>query len=60
MGLLPDEPKLGNPKLPDVPSVGGDRRLFRILAVVVAVLLIAYLIGAPGEVGRVTPPAAMP
>ncbi len=60
MALLPDEPKLGDPKLPAVPSVGGNRRLFRILAVVVAVLFIAYLIGGPGEIGRVSPPAAMP
>ena len=60
MALLPDEPKLADPKIPDVPSVGGDRRLFKILAVVIAVMLIVYLIGAPGEVGRVTPPAAMP
>ncbi|MBX9862317.1 MAG: hypothetical protein K2Y42_06145 [Hyphomicrobium sp.] len=60
MALLPDKPKLGDPKLPDVPSIGGDRRLFKILALIVAVLLIFYLLGGPGHIGSVTPPAAMP
>jgi hypothetical protein len=60
VALLPDEPKLADPKIPDVPSLRGDRRLIKILAVIVAVLLIAYLVGGPGEVGRVTPPAVMP
>jgi hypothetical protein len=60
VAILPDEPKLGDPKLPDVPSVGGDRRLFKILAVIVALLLIFYLLGGPGHLGLVTPPPAMP
>lgn len=61
MGLLPDEPKLGTPELPDpLPDDGFDRNMYTIVAIVAAILLVAFVIGVPADVGQVTPPAAMP
>jgi hypothetical protein len=61
MALLPDEPKLGDPKLPDpLPDDGFDRNMYTIIAIAAAILLVAFVVGVPSEVGQVTPPAAMP
>jgi hypothetical protein len=61
MSLLPDKPHLGDPKLPDpIRDDGFDGNAYTIIAIVAAILLVAFVVGVPSEVGQISPPASMP
>jgi hypothetical protein len=59
MTLLPDEPRLGDPKLPDpLPDDGFDRNMYTIVAIAAAILLVAFVVGVPDQMGHIPVPAA--
>lgn len=65
MAPLPNDPLKGSdlpdPKLPDpLPDDGFENNMYTIIAIVAAILLVAFVVGVPSEVGQVSPPPAMP
>jgi hypothetical protein len=56
MALLPDDPNL-NTNLPDpLPDDGFDNNVYTIIAIVAALLLVAFVVGVPPAI---TPPAGL-
>lgn len=61
MAILPDEPRLGDTKLPDpLPSGGLSRNVYTLIAVAIAILLVAYLLGGPWIANSPLGPPPMP